>query len=136
MSKPINTYNRQNWKDSEFPVLSQTCLGFNPYVLWNDQGDQGALSNAKSAPVRSQSSGGVRERGYALKNGVCQTCLLDLPTQVRDAALKIHDNIPESNVNKEYYIQMNDVQLKAGGDKTVAAGIMRKLLAKLARKCE
>lgn len=43
-----------------------------------------------------------------LKN-VCQTCLLDLeyglPIQVRDAALKMKDDLPKSDVNKEYYIQ-------------------------------
>lgn len=43
-----------------------------------------------------------------LKN-VCQTCLLDLeyglPIQVRDAALKIKDDLPKSDVNKEFYIQ-------------------------------
>lgn len=43
-----------------------------------------------------------------LKN-VCQTCLLDLeyglPIQVRDAALKIADEMPQSDVNKEFYIQ-------------------------------
>lgn len=30
MSKTTNTYNRQNWEDSEFPILCQTCLGDNP----------------------------------------------------------------------------------------------------------
>lgn len=49
-----------------------------------------------------------------LKN-VCQTCLLDLeyglPIQVRDAALKITDNLPKSDVNKEYYIQNMEKQL-------------------------
>lgn len=43
-----------------------------------------------------------------LKN-VCQTCLLDLeyglPIQIRDMALKLKDEIPRSDVNKEYYIQ-------------------------------
>nr|CAD7577089.1 unnamed protein product [Timema californicum] len=46
-----------------------------------------------------------------LKN-VCQTCLLDLeyglPIQVRDAALRIKDDLPRSDVNKEYYIQNMD----------------------------
>lgn len=50
-----------------------------------------------------------------LKN-VCQTCLLDLeyglPTQVRDAALKIQDDIPQSDVNKEYFVQNMDNKLK------------------------
>lgn len=43
-----------------------------------------------------------------IKN-VCQTCLLDLeyglPIQVRDAALKLKDELPRSDVNKEFYIQ-------------------------------
>ena len=43
-----------------------------------------------------------------MKN-VCQTCLLDLeyglPIQIRDMALKVKDEIPRSDVNKEYYIQ-------------------------------
>ena len=77
-----------------------------------------------------------------LKN-VCQTCLLDLeyglPTQVRDAALKIADEIPQSEVNKEYYLQNVEKQLTlnggemptgAGGGKTTPAS---DVLAKLAR---
>lgn len=49
-----------------------------------------------------------------MKN-VCQTCLLDLeyglPIQVRDAALKVQDDLPRSDVNKEYYIQNMDNQV-------------------------
>lgn len=76
-----------------------------------------------------------------LKN-VCQTCLLDLeyglPTQVRDAALKIQDDIPQSDVNKEYFVQNMDNKLKlndgqmpgSSGAKSQAAS---DVLAKLAR---
>ena len=43
-----------------------------------------------------------------MKN-VCQTCILDLeyglPVQVRDHALNVKDDIPKSDVNKEYFIQ-------------------------------
>ena len=43
-----------------------------------------------------------------LKN-VCQTCLLDLeyglPIEVRDKALAIQDNLPRSDVNKEFFTQ-------------------------------
>lgn len=43
-----------------------------------------------------------------LKN-VCQTCILDLeyglPIQIRDQALKLKDDLPRSDVNKEYFIQ-------------------------------
>lgn len=50
-----------------------------------------------------------------MKN-VCQTCLLDLeyglPTQVRDAALRVLEKIPQSDVNKEYYVQNMENQMK------------------------
>jgi len=50
-----------------------------------------------------------------LKN-VCQTCLLDLeyglPIQVRDNALKIKDNLPRNEVNKEYYVQNLEKQVR------------------------
>jgi pre-mRNA-splicing factor RBM22/SLT11 len=43
-----------------------------------------------------------------IKN-ICQCCLLDLeyglPTQVRDTALKIKNQAPTSDVNREYYAQ-------------------------------
>lgn len=84
-----------------------------------------------------------------LKN-VCQTCLLDLeyglPTQVRDAALRVADEIPQSDVNKEYYVQNMEHQMKlqedgglsvaAGGTGAAAGGkstAASDMLAKLAR---
>jgi len=49
-----------------------------------------------------------------LKN-VCQTCLLDLefglPIQVRDNALKVKDNLPRNEVNKEYFVQNLEKQV-------------------------
>ncbi|KAJ4433666.1 RNA binding motif protein 22, partial [Periplaneta americana] len=76
-----------------------------------------------------------------LKN-VCQTCLLDLeyglPIQVRDAALRIKDDLPRSDVNKEFYIQNMDKEL-GKIDATTPAGAVGKsqaasdLLMKLAR---
>ena len=40
---------------------------------------------------------------------MCQTCLFDLeyglPVQVRDHAEGVKDNLPQSDVNKEYFIQ-------------------------------
>ena len=43
-----------------------------------------------------------------LKNA-CQTCILDLeyglPIQVRDSVLKVKDDLPKSDVNREYYLQ-------------------------------
>ena len=50
-----------------------------------------------------------------MKN-VCQTCILDLeyglPVQVRDHALSVKDDLPKSDVNKEYYIQNAEKEVK------------------------
>ena len=35
-----------------------------------------------------------------------------LPVQVRDAALKLQDNMPKSDVNKEYYTQNMEREVK------------------------
>ncbi|KAL1395473.1 hypothetical protein pipiens_011227 [Culex pipiens pipiens] len=136
MSKTTNTYNRQNWEDSEFPILCQTCLGDNPYVrmIKERYGKECKICTRPFTIFRWCPGARMRfkkteicQTCSKLKN-VCQTCLLDLeyglPTQVRDAALKIQDKIPESDVNKEYYIQTIEGQLKAAGDNTVAAGVV------------
>lgn len=122
-SKTTNTYNRQNWEDSDFPILCQTCLGDNPYIRMTKEkyGKEckicvrpftvfrwcpGARMRFKKTEVCQTCS--------KLKN-VCQTCLLDLeyglPIQVRDAALRMKDDIPKSDVNKEYYIQNMENEL-------------------------
>ncbi|KAF2359774.1 RNA recognition motif domain [Trinorchestia longiramus] len=67
-----------------------------------------------------------------LKN-VCQTCLLDLeyglPTQVRDEALSLQDDLPKSDVNKEYYIQNMERQMANTSDGSTAAGALGKTKA-------
>merc|ERR1712042_314133 len=81
--------------------------------------------------------------GCAKLKNVCQTCMLDLeyglPIQVRDAALKVKDDLPKSDVNREYYLQNVDSQL-ASSDTVGPGGALGKLpshkselLAKLAR---
>ncbi|XP_044728118.1 pre-mRNA-splicing factor RBM22 [Chrysoperla carnea] len=122
-SKTTNTYNRQNWEDAEFPILCQTCLGDNPYIrmMKEKYGKECKICSRPFTVFRW--CPGVRMRFKKteicqtcsrLKN-VCQTCLLDLeyglPIQVRDAALKIKDDLPRSDVNKEYYIQNMDNEL-------------------------
>lgn len=79
---------------------------------------------------------------FQVKN-ICQTCLLDLdyglPVQVRDEILKQKDDIPKSDVNREYYLQQMDAELAktdgtvalAGGGKIPAA--KHEILTKLAR---
>jgi len=153
-SKGTNTYNRQNWEDAEFPILCQTCLGDNPYLRMTKEkyGKECKICSRPFTVFRWCPGARMRfkktevcQTCAKLKN-VCQTCLLDLtyglPVQVRDAALKIKDDLPKSDVNREYYIQNIDRELATNPDGTAVmpAGAVGKvashkneLLTKLAR---
>lgn len=145
-AKGANTYNRQNWEDSEFPVLCQTCLGDNPYIRMTKEkyGKECKICTRPFTVFRWCPGARMRfkktevcQTCAKLKN-ICQTCLLDLeyglPIQVRDAALKMREEIPKSDVNKEYYIQNKEGELQganpAGALKSAAPS---DLLLKLAR---
>ncbi|KAJ1522369.1 hypothetical protein ONE63_002659 [Megalurothrips usitatus] len=149
-SKSTSTYNRQNWEDAEFPILCQTCLGDNPYIrMTKDRYGKECKICSRPFTVFRWCPGArmrfkkteVCQTCSRLKN-VCQTCLLDLeyglPIQVRDAALRIKDDLPRSEVNKEYYIQNMDREM-GKVDTTSPGGAVGKsqaasdLLMKLAR---
>ncbi|XP_073676866.1 pre-mRNA-splicing factor RBM22-like isoform X2 [Garra rufa] len=76
-----------------------------------------------------------------MKN-VCQTCLLDLeyglPIQVRDTGMSVKDDMPRSDVNKEYYTQNMEREIQ-NSDGTRPVGMLGKaqnpgdMLLKLAR---
>ncbi|XDV37764.1 hypothetical protein PO909_007319 [Leuciscus waleckii] len=145
-----NTYNRQNWEDSDFPILCQTCLGENPYIRMTKE-KYGKECKICARPFTVfRWCPGVRMRFKKtevcqtcskMKN-VCQTCLLDLeyglPIQVRDTSLSIRDDMPRSDVNKEYYAQNMERQIQ-NSDGTRPPGILGKsqnpsdMLIKLAR---
>lgn len=146
-SKTTNTYNRQNWEDSDFPILCQTCLGDNPYIrMTKEKYGKECKICARPFTVFRWCPGArmrfkkteVCQTCSKLKN-VCQTCLLDLeyglPIQVRDAALKIKDDIPKSDVNKEYYIQNMENELTKSDSSGLSSklGEPNELLLRLAR---
>ena len=123
ISKSANTYNRQNWEESEFPILCQTCLGDNPYVRMLKEvfGAECKICERPFTVFRWCPGARMRYKKTEicqtcsrLKN-VCQTCLFDLeyglPVQVRDKGLQIKDDLPRSEVNREYYTQ----NLESGG---------------------
>jgi len=150
-SKSTNTYNRQNWEDADFPILCQTCLGDNPYLRMTKEkfGKECKICTRPFTVFRWCPGARMRfkktevcQTCSKLKN-VCQTCMLDLtyglPVQVRDHALKIKDDLPRSDANREYYLQNVDAQL--GNSEVVGPGgalgklpsHKSELLAKLAR---
>jgi len=150
-SLSTNHYNRKNWEDSDFPILCQTCLGDNPYIRMTKEkfGKECKICTRPFTVFRWCPGQGMRfkktevcQTCAKLKN-VCQTCMLDLeyglPIQVRDHALKIKDDLPKSDVNREYYLQNVDSQLALGGDNGPGGALGKlpshksELLAKLAR---
>nr|XP_054774025.1 pre-mRNA-splicing factor RBM22-like [Lytechinus pictus] len=150
VSKSANTYNRLNWEEADFPILCQTCLGDNPYVRMTKEkfGRECKICQRPFTIFRWCPGARMRfkktevcQTCSKLKN-VCQTCLLDLeyglPIQVRDAALNVKDEMPKSDVNKEYYSQNMEREL-ANVEGNQALGAVGKaqapsdLLLKLAR---
>lgn len=153
-SKNTNSYNRQNWETSDFPILCETCLGDNPYLRMTKEpyGRECKICERPFTVFRWKPGAKMRfkktevcQTCAKLKNA-CQTCLLDLeyglPLQVRDQALGIDEAMPTSDVNREYYTQNQERALEAGGGLTPvgqlgkAQGLSkgRELLKKLARK--
>ncbi|TRY98383.1 hypothetical protein DNTS_021804, partial [Danionella cerebrum] len=134
----------------DFPILCQTCLGENPYIRMTKEkfGKECKICARPFTVFRW--CPGVRMRFKKtevcqtcskMKN-VCQTCLLDLeyglPIQVRDTGLSVKDDIPRSDVNKEYYTQNMEREI-ANSDGTRPVGMIGKapsssdMLLKLAR---
>jgi len=150
-SLSTNSYNRKNWENADFPILCQTCLGDNPYIRMTKEkyGKECKICTRPFTVFRWCPGAKMRfkktevcQTCAKLKN-VCQTCMLDLeyglPIQVRDAALKIKDELPKSDVNREYYLQNVDQSLAdagavgPGGSLGKLPSHKSELLAKLAR---
>ena len=75
-----------------------------------------------------------------LKN-VCQTCLLDLhynlPVQVRDTMLKVENEFPKSEINRQFFTQNLEAKLAPSEsliDYGKADPVAKELLKKMARR--
>ncbi|XP_055931611.1 pre-mRNA-splicing factor RBM22-like [Argiope bruennichi] len=149
-SKGANTYNRLNWEDADFPVLCQTCLGDNPYIRMTKErfGKECKICSRPFTVFRWCPGSRMRFKKTEVcqtcskQKNVCQTCLLDLeyglPVQVRDYAMNLKDEIPKSEVNREYYSQNMEREI-ANAEGSQPYGALAKaqtpsdLLMKLAR---
>lgn len=117
---------KQDWEDSEFPILCETCLGDNPYVRMTRQGygKECKICGRPFTIFKWCPGAGMRYKKTEicqtcakLKNA-CQTCILDLenglPLQVRDTILSTQNEMPTSDVNLQYYTQNMEKQLSNG----------------------
>uniref|UniRef100_A0A8C2W1X5 Pre-mRNA-splicing factor RBM22 n=1 Tax=Chinchilla lanigera TaxID=34839 RepID=A0A8C2W1X5_CHILA len=105
-----NTHSTQNREDADFPILCQTCLGENPYIrMTKEKYGKECKICARPFPVFCWCPGVPLCQTCSKLKNVCQTCLLR--PQVRPAhpgsrcRLSFKDDMPKSDINKEYYTQ-------------------------------
>ncbi|KAG5519194.1 hypothetical protein PMAC_002282 [Pneumocystis sp. 'macacae'] len=140
--------NKSGWESAEFPAVCESCLGPNPYIRMTKR-EYGKECKICTRPFTVFSWLPGKESRYKkteicltcsrIKN-CCQNCLLDLqfglPIQVRDAALKLVNQGPQSDINREYYAQNNEGKWKGGNTPCEFGKVdsaARELLKKLAR---
>ncbi|TGZ66159.1 hypothetical protein CRM22_005504 [Opisthorchis felineus] len=133
-SKGANTYNRQNWEDSSFPILCETCLGPSPFVrmMRERYGKECKICDRPFTVFRWCPGPKARFKktevcqSCAKVKNVCQTCIFDLeyglPVEVRDKALRMSQQIPKNDVNREYFHQQIEQHLETDGDVTAPYG--------------
>merc|ERR1712048_185840 len=123
-----NKYNRQNWEDSDFPILCPTCLGDNPYIrmMKDKYGKECSICERPFTTFRWCPGRGMRYKKTeicqtcAKMKNVCQTCVFDLeyglPVAVRDHALQLKDDIPTGDFNKEHFHENLSKEMALQGD--------------------
>ena len=110
---------KEQWENSDFPILCETCLGDNPYVRMTKQvfGQACNICERPYTVFRWKAGKGGRYKKSVLcqtcakMKNVCQCCIHDLeynlPVQVRDSVLKKAEQvaIPQHDANREYFYQ-------------------------------
>lgn len=121
-------FKKPGWEDSQFPILCQTCLGENPYMrmMVDKYGQECKICNRPFTTYRWCPGPRMRFKKTEIcqvcsrAKNVCQTCLLDLkynlPVQARDKLLQVSNDIPRSDVNREYYTQILEKKLESQTD--------------------
>ncbi|EJU05307.1 hypothetical protein DACRYDRAFT_92681 [Dacryopinax primogenitus] len=146
---PKADINKAGWETSDFPILCETCLGENAYIRMSKQ-EFGKECGSCARPFtvfRWNPGQGARFKSTvvcqtcAKVKNVCQCCLLDLeyglPAQVRDTALGVRADAPQSEINREYYAQNMEAKMDSNGMLSgtgSASTAGKEMLKKLARQ--
>eukprot|EP01018_Ginkgo_biloba_P018682 Gb_31749 [translate_table: standard] len=119
------------WERSDFPIICESCLGDNPYVLLPCTSIQKSAAKLQQAwnltlPNPRQKQILIRSVKFVQDHlqfsdgdqAVMQDLEYGLPVQVRDTTLAINTNdaIPKSDVNREYFAEEQDRKARAGID--------------------
>jgi len=116
-------HNKQSWEENDFPILCESCLGDNPYLRMIKETFGKECKTCSRPFTVFKWKPGPRSRYKKteicnvcakLKN-VCQTCILDLqyglPTQIIDQALPNAIKIPESDANREFFMDQAETMI-------------------------
>jgi pre-mRNA-splicing factor RBM22/SLT11 len=119
--------NRAGWETTDFPSVCENCLPENPYVKMLKE-DYGAECKLCTRPFTVFSWSADRAHGRKKRTNICltcarlknacQSCILDLqfglPIVIRDKALELVAPGPQSEVNREYFAQNNELAIEEG----------------------
>ncbi|KAK1826900.1 Pre-mRNA-splicing factor slt-11 [Podospora conica] len=119
--------NRSGWEQTDFPSVCENCLPENPYVKMLKE-DYGAECKLCTRPFTIFSWAADRSHGRKKRTNICltcarlknacQSCIMDLqfglPIIIRDKALELVSQGPQSEINREYFAQNNERAIEEG----------------------
>jgi pre-mRNA-splicing factor RBM22/SLT11 len=119
--------NRSGWESTDFPSVCENCLPENPYVKMLKE-DYGAECKLCTRPFTVFSWAADRSHGRKKRTNICltcarlknacQCCIMDLqfglPLVIRDKALELVSQGPQSEINREYFAQNNERAIEEG----------------------
>ena len=124
--------NKQQWEDTEFPLVCETCLGDNPYIRMTKE-PFGKKCQVCERPFtvfawQAGTKGRLKRveicKSCAEAKNVCQVCIYDmqygLPVKVRDKILKEYGGggattaVPQSMANRAWYTAQQERALAQG----------------------
>lgn len=126
---------KQQWEETEFPLVCETCLGDNPYVRMTKQ-EHGKKCKICETPFtvfawQAGTKGRLKKveicRSCAQAKNVCQVCIYDLqyglPVKVRDKILRESSKsgsaalaVPQSMANRSWFTAQQERALAQGQD--------------------
>mmetsp|Transcript_13915 Transcript_13915/g.30401 ORF Transcript_13915/g.30401 Transcript_13915/m.30401 type:complete len:445 (+) Transcript_13915:74-1408(+) len=126
---------KQQWEDTEFPLVCETCLGDNPYVRMTKE-PHGKKCQICETPFtvfawQAGTKGRIKRveicRSCAQAKNVCQVCIYDLqyglPVKVRDKILReagasaaggAMTAVPQSRANRSWFTAQQQRALDQG----------------------
>ena len=142
---------KQQWEETEFPLVCETCLGDNPYIRMTKEPHGKACMICETPFTVFSWQAGTKGRlkrveicqNCARTKNVCQVCIFDLqyglPVQLRDTILAEHGSshavaaIPQSDANRSWYKQQQARAIEQGTAGVVPGEAAHSKLQSIAR---